>query len=52
MIILNKKTGIKTECNNLDVIKTCKKDTNFEVYEENPVEEIPMEEKPKRAKRK
>ena len=31
MFILNKKSGMITECNNADVIKTCKKDANYEV---------------------
>lgn len=33
MFILNKKSGMITECNNADVIKTCKKDANYEVKE-------------------
>lgn len=33
MFILNKKSGVITECNNADVIKTCKKDANYEVEE-------------------
>lgn len=33
MFILNKKSGVITECNNADVIKTCKKDANYEVKE-------------------
>jgi hypothetical protein len=33
MFILNKKSGMITECSNADVIKTCKKDANYEVKE-------------------
>lgn len=33
MFILNKKSGVITECSNADVIKTCKKDANYEVKE-------------------
>lgn len=33
MFILNKKSGVITECSNADVIKTCKRDANYEVEE-------------------
>nr|DAF81490.1 MAG TPA: recombination endonuclease VII [Caudoviricetes sp.] len=33
MYVLNKKSGVITECNNLDVIRQCRQDKDYEVGE-------------------
>lgn len=49
MYVLNKKSGVITECNNLDVIRQCRQDKDYEVGESvealahTPEEKMPDE---------